>query len=68
MKFSIWLKGFASAALSGAAAGAGQVISTTGHVNTGTAVTAGIGALVGLINYLIKSPLVPNPPTPPAGN
>jgi hypothetical protein len=59
MNWKTWLKGFLSAALTGGATGAGQVISTTGHVNLGTAVVAGIGALGGLINYLIQSPLVP---------
>ncbi len=52
-----WLKGLASVTLSGGATGATQVIATTGTVNKGTAVVAGIGALVGLLNYLIKSPL-----------
>lgn len=65
MNWNVWLQSLLAATLSGAATGATQVISTSGKVNTGTGVAAGIGAVVGLIGFLTHSPLQP-PPDPPA--
>ena len=59
MNIQLWLKGLASAALGGAGAGAAQMINSTGHVTVATAVSAGIGALMTTIAYLIQSPLAP---------
>lgn len=62
MNWKTWLQGAAAAAISGAATGATQVLSTTGTVNKGTGIIAGIGALVGLLSYFTKSPLQVAPP------
>jgi hypothetical protein len=59
MNWKAWLQGLAAAAIGGAAAGATQVVSTTGTVNKGTAAMSGIGALLAALGYLIKSPLTP---------
>jgi hypothetical protein len=58
MNWKTWLKGLVAAVISGAATGLAQVVSTTGSVNTGTAVVSGAGALVGAVTYLMKSPLM----------
>lgn len=62
MNWKVWLQGLAAAAIGGAATGTTQVMSTTGSVNKGTAVVAGIGALIGALGYLVKSPLQVQPP------
>jgi hypothetical protein len=71
MNWQLWLKGLAAAVVGGAATGATHSVSTTGTVNQGTAITAAAGALVTVLAYLMKSPLVaqappfPNVPAPP---
>lgn len=52
MNWKLWLEGLGFAALNGGAGGAIQSVTNGGHINTGTAVAAGIGALLGAIAYL----------------
>lgn len=59
MNWKTWLQGLAAAAISGAATAATQSLSQDGKVSTGTAAVGGIGALVGALMYLVKSPLTP---------
>lgn len=61
MNWKLWLKGLASAVIGGAAATVGQTITDPGHISSGhygnvTGVAIG-GALIGLVGYLVKSPL-----------
>jgi len=58
MTWQLWLKGLAAAALGGAATGVTQAVSTNGNVDVNTAATAAAGALVTVLAYLAKSPLV----------
>ncbi len=71
MDWKLWLKGLAAAAIGGGATGATQVVTTTGTVNKTTAIVSGVGALVSVLAYLIKSPLTSDAPPPvayPGGN
>ena len=64
MNWKLFLEALGSAAINGAAGGATQAIATGGgHVNTGTAISAGIGALFGILTYL-KQPAFAPPPAP----
>lgn len=58
MNWELWLKGLAAAAIGGAATGATQALASSGTVNLQTAVTTAAGALVTVLAYLAKSPLV----------
>ena len=58
MNWQVWLQGLGAAAINGAAT-AGAQAASSGHVNTATAVTAGIGALLGALLYLAESPIKP---------
>lgn len=55
-----WLKGLISALLSGIATGAGTVFFVPVSINSGNFKVLGymilVGAIIGLINYLAKSP------------
>lgn len=51
-----WLQGLGAAALGGATTGVTQVVATTGSVNKGTLLVAGVGALATVVAYLLKSP------------
>ena len=64
MNWKAWLQGLAAAAINGSASAAAQAVAG-GHVNTGTGVTAGIGALLGAILYLAESPIKPASTIPP---
>jgi len=55
-KVKVWLLGLVSAVLSGAAAGAGSIAISPDNLKQ-AGVLAGVGAIVGLVNYLTKSPL-----------
>jgi hypothetical protein len=57
MNWKVWLKGLLAAAVGGALTATTQVLSTTGTINKGTAVTAGAGALATVLAYLKESPL-----------
>ena len=52
MNWKIWLEGLASAALGGAVAGVGQLVSTTSQVNKGTGTASILGAIIGIAGYL----------------
>ena len=65
MNWKAWLQGLAAAAVTAAASGATQVITTTGKVTTGTAVLGGVSGLVGALLYLMQSPLGKTPAAPP---
>lgn len=56
MNWKTWLKGLAAVAIGGAATGAVHAVGN-GQVNANTAMTAGVGALVTVLAYLIQSPL-----------
>ncbi len=70
MNWKLWLQGLAAAAVGGAGSGFTQAVTTNGgHVNTGTAICAGVGALLTTVAYVIKSPLQrADPPAPTASN
>ena len=61
MNWKLWLKGLAAAAIGGAASGATQALSADGTVNSATGMTAAAGALVTVLAYLAKSPLIGQP-------
>jgi hypothetical protein len=57
MNWKAWLKGLAAVAIGGAATGASQAVGN-GQVNKNTAITAGFGALVTVLAYMMQSPLI----------
>jgi hypothetical protein len=57
MNWKTWLKGLAAVAIGGAATGASQAVGN-GQVNKNTAITAGVGALVTVLAYMMQSPLI----------
>ena len=64
MNWQLFFEGLAAAAINGFVVSAAQA-STSGHINKGTAVAGGIGALVGVAQYL-KQPATSNSSTSPA--
>jgi membrane associated rhomboid family serine protease len=61
VNWKLWTKGLLSAVLGGAAATVGQAVTDPSHITSGhfgnVAGVAASGAIIGLVGYLLKSPL-----------
>jgi hypothetical protein len=65
MNWKTWLQSLASAAISSAAMGATTYMQSGSMSGKQIGLSAGVGGLIGVLNYLMKSPLQPTPPATP---